>query len=124
MRKSLARLVLALFLLPVIFPVGLSASGVSLQQTDENVQFKTPEHLSTAKILSLTNTIVFAAYGKIKPLWTGDMNTLGEDVTITCKTLLVQNSGSVIHRQQLFKRHQFTFHFFGKNTRLLPARSP
>lgn len=114
MRKSLARLVLVLFLLSVIWPVGLSASGVPLQQTYENVQFKTSEHLSSAaKILSHTNTIDFTAYGKIKPLWTGDMNTLGEDVTITCQTLLVQNSRSVIHRQQLFKRLLFPFHFFG-----------
>ncbi len=114
MRKSLARLVLVLFLLSVICPVGLSASGVHVQQTDENVQYKTTEHLSsTAKILSHTNTIDFTAYGKIKPLWTGDMNTSGEGVTITCQTLFVQNSGAVIHRQQLFKRLLFPFHFFG-----------
>lgn len=114
MRKSLARLVLVSFLLSVIWPAGLSASGVNLQQTDENVQFKTAEHLSsTAKILSHTNTIDFTAYGKIKPLWTGDMNTSGEDVTITCQTLFVQNSRAVIHRQQLFKRLLFPFHFFG-----------
>ena len=114
MRKSLARLILVLFLLSVIYPVGLSASGVDLQQTDENVQFKTSEHLSsTAKILSHTNTIDFTAYGKIKPLWTGDVNTYGEDVTIICRTLFVQNSRSIIHRQQLFKRLLFPFHFFG-----------
>jgi len=114
MRKSLARLVLVLFLLSVICPVGLSASGLRLQQTDENVQFKTSEHLSSpAKILSHTNTIVFAAYGKIKPLWTGDMNTSGKNVTVTCQTLFVQNVGAVIHRQQLFKQLLFPFHFFG-----------
>lgn len=114
MHKNLARLVLVLFLLSVICPVGLSASGVRLQQTDENVQFKTSEHLSSAvKIFSHTNTIDFTAYGKIKPLWTGDMNTLGEDVTITCQTLFVQNSRAVIHRQQLFKRLLFPFHSFG-----------
>lgn len=113
MRKSLARLVLVLFLLSVIWPVGLNPSGMQ-QQTDENVQFKTSEHFSSAaKILSHTTTIDFTAYGKIKPLWTGDMNTLGEDVTITCQTLFVQNSRSVIHRQQLFKRLLFPFHFFG-----------
>ena len=113
MHKNLARLVLVLFLLSVICPVGLSASGVRMQQ-DEDVQFKTSEHLSsTAKILSHTNTIDFTAYGKIKPLWTGDVNTSGEDVTIICQTLFVQNSRSVIHRQQLFKRLLFPFHFFG-----------
>lgn len=114
MRKSLARLVLVLFLLSVIFPVGLSASGLQMQQTDENVKFKTSGHLSsTAKILSHTNTIDFTAYGKIKPLWIGDMNTSGEDVTIICQTVFVQNSRSVIYRQQLFKRLLFPFHFFG-----------
>ena len=114
MRKSLARLVLVLFLLSVICPVGLSASGMRVQQTDEDIQFKASEHLSsTAKILSHTNTIDFTAYGKIKPLWTGDVNTSGEDVTIICQTLFVQNSRSVIHRQQLFKRLLFPFHFFG-----------
>ncbi|HEY9001607.1 MAG TPA: hypothetical protein VIM89_09655 [Mucilaginibacter sp.] len=115
MYKGLARLVLVLFLLSVIYPVGLSASGLQgRQQTDENVQFKTSEHLSsTAKILSHTNTIDFTTYGKIKPLWTGDMNTSGEDITITCQTLFVQNSRAVIHRQQLFKRLLFPFHFFG-----------
>jgi len=114
MHKSLARLVLVLFLLFVICPVGLSASGVRMQQTNEDVQFKTSEHLSsTAKILSHTNTIDFTAYGKIKPLWTGDVNTYGEDVTIICQTLFVQNSRSVIHRQLIFKRLLFPFHFFG-----------
>jgi len=114
MRKRLARLVLVLFLLSVIYPVGLSASGLHLQQTDESVQFKSAEHLSsTAKILSHANTIVFAAYGKIKPLWTGDMNASGENVTITCRTLFVQNISAVIHRQQLFKQLLFPFHFFG-----------
>jgi hypothetical protein len=114
MQKRLARLVLVLFLLSVIYPVGLSASGVHMQQADESVQFKTAEHLSsTAKILAHTNTIVFAAYGKIKPLWTGDMNTLGEDITVTHQALFVQNISAVIHRQQLFKQLLFPFHFFG-----------
>ena len=114
MRKSLARLVLVLFLLSVIGPVGLNASVLRLQQTDESVQFKASEHLSSApKILSHTNTIVFAAYGKIKPLWTGDMNNSGEDINITCRTLFVQNVRAVIHRQQLFKQLLFPFHFFG-----------
>lgn len=114
MHKGLARLVLVLFLLSVIYPAGLSASGMRPQQTDENVQFNTAEHLSsTAKILSHTNTIDFTAYGKIKPLWIGEMNTSGEDATIICRTLFVQNSRSVIHRQQLFKRLLFPFHFFG-----------
>lgn len=116
MHKSLARLVLVLFLLSVICPVGLSMSGMQrqLQQSDESVQFKTSEHLSsTPKILSHANTIDFTAYGKVKPMWTGDMNTSGEDVAITCQTLFVQNSGAVIHRQQLFKRLLFPFHFFG-----------
>jgi len=113
MRKSLAKLVLLLFLFSVICPVGLTASSVN-QQTDGNEQFKASGHLSSpAKILSHTNTIVFAAYGKIKPLWTGDMNTSGEDVTVTCQTLFVQNVGAVIHRQQLFKQLLFPFHFFG-----------
>jgi hypothetical protein len=114
MHKNLARLVLVLFLLSVICPAGLSASGVCLQQTDENVQFKTSEHLSSAaKIFSHTNTVDFTAYGKVKPLWTGDMNTSGEDATVICQTLFIQNSSAVIHRQQLFKRILFPFHFFG-----------
>ncbi|MBS1523839.1 MAG: hypothetical protein JST50_22745 [Bacteroidetes bacterium] len=114
MRKNLARLILVLFLLSVICPVGLSASGLRTQQTDENIQFKTSEHLSsTAKILSHTNTIDFTAYGKIKPLWTGNMNTSGEDITVICHTLFIQNSRSGIHCQQLFKRLLFPFHFFG-----------
>lgn len=116
MHKSLARLVLVLFLLSGIYPVGLSMSGMQrqLQQSDESVQFKTSEHLlSTPKILSHTNTIDFTAYGKIKPLWTGDVDTSGEDVSITCQTLFAQNSGAVIHRQKLFKRLLFPFHFFG-----------
>jgi len=114
MRKSLARLVLVLFLLSVIGPVGLNASVLRLQQTDENVQFKTSEHLSSApKILSHTTAMVFAAYGKIKPLWVGDMNTTVGDITVTCQTLFVQNVGAIIHRQQLFKQLLFPFHFFG-----------
>lgn len=116
MHKSLTRLVLVVFLLSVICPVGLSISGIQrqLKQSDESVQFNTSEHLSsTPKILSHTNTIDFTAYGKIKPLWTGDTNTSGEDVSIICQTLFVQNSRAVIHRQQLFKRLLFPFHFFG-----------
>ena len=116
MRKGLARLLLILFLLSVIYPVGLSASVLKAgeQQRDTDVQLKTAEHFSsTAKILSHTNAIDFTAYGKIKPLWTGDMHTSGEDGTIICRNLFIQNSRSVIYRQQLFKRLLFPFHFFG-----------
>ncbi len=115
MHKGLIKLVLLLFLLPVIYPGQYAGATVSRNyQPNQQEQLKaSAQLLSSVKILSHAGPVTFIAHSAVKPVWLGKADVPGTDhFTIICQTLFGQNSRSITYSLQFCKRLLFPFHFF------------
>jgi hypothetical protein len=115
MHKALLKLFLALFLFSVIDQEAYTAPyhyrnpGADYYQTGIKIQ---AHALSIDKIIH-QGVITHPAFGSVKPLWVGDLNASGDELTIAGHTLFLQSQLHVIHRQQFIRSLLFPHHFFG-----------
>jgi hypothetical protein len=115
MHKALLKLLLALFLFSVIDQEAYSAPnyynspGADYYQTGIKIQ---AHALSLEKIVH-QGVIVHPAHGSVKPLWVGNSDLSGSELTLTCHTLFLQNRLHIIHKQQFIRSLLFPYHFFG-----------